>query len=82
MGASEAKLGGTEIGNGWGSQRRRWGKVGLFGEELVGMALLSRRQEAGGQRLELDLELGLAEMEEVGVSSSAGQQGKRCCWPQ
>lgn len=50
MGASEARLGGTEIGSGWGSQRRRWGKAGLFWGELAGMAMLSRRQEAGGQR--------------------------------
>lgn len=78
------KQGGTEIGNGWGSQRRHWGMVGLFWEELAGMVMLSRRQEAGGQQLELDLdlELGLAGMEEVGVSAWAGEQGRNCCCPQ
>lgn len=37
------------------------------------MAMPSRKQEAGGQQLELepDLELGLPGMEEVEVSSSA-----------
>lgn len=80
--ASEARQEGTEIERGLGSQRRHWGRVGLFWEVLGGMAMLSRRLEAGRQllALELDLELGLAGMEEVGVSSLVGQQGRSCCW--
>lgn len=43
--ASEAEQGGTEIGSGWGSQRTRLDRAGLFWEGLVGMVTL-RRQEA------------------------------------
>jgi len=57
VGASEAKQGGTERGSGWGIQRGCWGMVALFWEEFVGMVMLNRRQDAGGQRLELDLDL-------------------------
>lgn len=82
--ASEAKQGGTERDSGLGSLRRHWGRVGLFWEVLGGMVMLSRRQEAGGQQLELELnlELGQAGMGEVGVSSWAGRQGRSCSWPQ
>lgn len=76
MRAAGAEQGGTGIESGSGSRRRRWGRAGPFWEESVGTEMLSRRQEAGGQRSEMDLELGRAGMEEVGVSALAGLQGR------
>lgn len=79
MGPFEAKQGGTERGSCWGSQRRRWGRAALFGEELVGMEMLDTKRESGGQELEVDSESGLAGTEVVVVSFWAEQRGKRNC---
>lgn len=82
VGPSEAKQGGTERGSCWGSQRGRWGRVALFGEEWVGMEMLGTRREAVAQRLEVDLELVLAGMV-VAVASFWAERGEKrsCCQP-
>lgn len=68
--------GDTGAGNGWDNQRRHQGRAGLFWVEWVDKVILYRRQMTERQwwRMGLNLESGLAGMEEVVVFFWAGEQ--------